>query len=98
MTDAYGRWYEEEDYSIYPKEKWCDYDTMAAWIREQRYEPKISMKNLIGMIFAHYECEIEDKNSDYDPNNFIYCDDPWISGCKAYVEDNGGLKEFDYEP
>lgn len=32
MVDTYGRWHEEEDYSTYPEEKWCDYDTMAAWI------------------------------------------------------------------
>ena len=56
------------------------------------------MENLISMIFAHYECETEnDKNSIYHPNNFIDCKDPWISGCKVYVEDNGGVEEFDYE-
>lgn len=98
MVDTYGRWYEEEDYSTYPEEKWCDYDTMAAWIGEHGYEPKTSMENLINMIFAHYECETEnDKNSIYHPNNFIDCKDPWISGCKVYVEDNGGVEEFDYE-
>ena len=36
MVDAYGRWIEEKDYSTYLKEKWCDYDYMAAWIRKQR--------------------------------------------------------------
>lgn len=98
MVDTYGRWYEEEDYSTYPEEKWCDYDTMAAWIREHGYEPKTSMENLIDMIFAHYECETEnDKNSIYHPNNFIDCKNPWISGCKVYVEDNGGVEEFNYE-
>ena len=35
MVDTYGRWTEEKDYNTYPKEKWCDYDYMAAWIREQ---------------------------------------------------------------
>ncbi|RHE72434.1 hypothetical protein DW722_07255 [Mediterraneibacter gnavus] len=98
MVDTYGRWHEEEDYSTYPEEKWCDYDTMAAWIREHGYEPKTSMENLINMIFAHYECEIEDdKNNTYHPNNFRDCKDPWISGYKVYVEDNGGFEEFDYE-
>lgn len=98
MVDTFGRWYEEEDYSTYPEEKWCDYDTMAAWIREHGYEPETSMENLINMIFAHYECETEnDKNSIYHPNNFIDCKNPWISGCKVYVEDNGGVEEFDYE-
>ena len=36
MIDTYGKWHEEKDYSTYPKGEWCDYDTMAAWIRERR--------------------------------------------------------------
>lgn len=55
MVDTYGRWTEEKDYSTYPKEKWCDYDYMAAWIRKQGYEPKTDMENLITMIFSYYE-------------------------------------------
>ena len=47
MVDQWtGEWTEEKDYSKYPKEKWCDCDYMAAWIREQKYEPETSMKNL----------------------------------------------------
>lgn len=41
MVDWFGRWTEEKDYSQYPKEKWCDYDYMAAWIRKQGYESEI---------------------------------------------------------
>lgn len=52
MVDQWtGKWTEEKDYSTYPKEKWCDYDYMAAWIRERNYEPKTSMENLITNIF-----------------------------------------------
>lgn len=55
MVDQWtGKWTEEKDYNIYPKEKWCDYDYMAAWIREQKYEPKTSMENLIEMILGYY--------------------------------------------
>lgn len=39
-----GEWTEEKDYSKYPKEKWCDYDYMVAWIRGQKYEPKHQWK------------------------------------------------------
>lgn len=54
MVDQWtGEWTEEKDYDTYPKEKWCDYDYMAAWIREQKYEPETSMKNLIEMIFGY---------------------------------------------
>lgn len=85
MVDQWtGEWAEEKDYSTYPKEKWCDYDYMAAWIREQKYEPKTSMENLITMIFLHYDCEVEE------------FDGPYIEAVQAYVSDNG-LSEFDYE-
>ena len=55
MVDWFGRWTEEKDYSQYPKEKWCDYDYMAAWIRKQGYEPRTGMENLITNIFSFYE-------------------------------------------
>lgn len=95
MVDTYGRWIEEPDYNVYPKEKWCDYDTMAAWIREQGYEPKTSMENLISMIFCFYEGEIESRVSDFDTKFF---DGNYTDACKAYVEESGGLAEFDYKP
>ena len=89
-----GEWTEEKDYSTYQKEKWCDYDYMAVWIREQGYKPKTSMSNLLSSIFAHYDCEIEDEDSSYriDNGNF----DSEIEAIQAYVTDTG-LSEFDYE-
>ena len=74
MVDQWtGEWTEEKDYSKYPKEKWCDCDYMAVWIREQGYKPKTSMSILLASIFAHYDCEIEDEDSSYriDNGNFI---------------------------
>lgn len=59
MVDTYGRWTEEKDYSTYPKEKLCDYDYMAIWIREQGYEPKTDMENLISNIFCFYMRQFE---------------------------------------
>ena len=96
MVDTYGRWTEEKDYCTYPKEKWCDYDYMAAWIREQGYEPKTDMENLITMILLHYECEIEDGKRDYDTENGNF-DGTYIEAVQTYVQDNG-LVEFDYIP
>lgn len=103
MVDQWtGKWTEEKDYSTYPKEKWCDYDYMAAWIRKQKYEPKTSMKNLIEMIFGYY---FEDNNvrergyftikdeRKYPDNLMIFVPD-----VEEYVFANGGLSEFDYEP
>lgn len=34
MVDDYGKWYMEKDYTIYPKEKWCDMDYVANWINQ----------------------------------------------------------------
>ena len=94
MVDTWGNWMEEKDYSTYPKEKWCDYDYMAAWIREQGYEPKTDMENLITMILLYYECEIEDGESDYDTENGKF-DGTYIEAVQTYVQDNG-ISNFDF--
>lgn len=94
MVDTWGNWTEEKDYSTYPKEKWCDYDYMAAWIREQGYEPKTDMENLITMILLYYECEIEDGESDYDTENGKF-DGTYIEAVQTYVQDNG-ISDFDF--
>lgn len=85
MVDWLGRWCEEEDYSKYPKEKWCDYDNMAVWIRSKGYEIKTDMENLITMIFGHYYSELEENNVEFT-----------IDGCKDFVIGSGGFAEFDY--
>ena len=96
MVDQWtGEWTEEKDYSTYPKEKWCDYDYMAAWIREQKYEPKTSMENLITNIFLHYDCEIEEDSSSYNTENGNF-EGTYVEAVQAYVTDTG-LSEFDYE-
>lgn len=87
MVDWFGRWREEDDYSKYPKDKWCDYDYMAVWIREQGYEPKITMNNLIDMIFLHYEGECEEMDKEFS-----------VADCMEYVMESGGIAMFDYEP
>lgn len=86
MVDQYGRWYEEKDYTNYPKEKLCDYDRMAIWIREVGYQIKTDMENLITMIFLHYDSECAEYDKEFD-----------IDDCKNYVIDSGGFTEFDYE-
>ena len=97
IVDTYGRWTEEKYYSTYPKGKLCDYDYMAIWIREQGYEPKTDMENLISNIFCFYEMEIGDHVSDYDTENGNF-DGTYSEAAQAYVMDNGGLAEFDYIP
>ena len=102
MVDQWtGEWTEEKDYSTYPKEKWCDYDYIAAWIREQEYEPKTSMKNLIEMILGYYFEDDDVKERGYFaikderkyPDNLMI----FVSDVAEYVFASGGLSEFDYE-
>ena len=88
MVDTYGRWMEEKDYSTYPKEKWCMYDYMANAIHKTEYKIKTSMENLITMIFLHAECNVE---------NGIEIDMENIYDIMEWVNESGGLREFDYE-
>lgn len=86
MVDTYGRWTEEKDYSTYPKEKWCDYDIVANYIRnELHYEPETDMENLITMIFLHADDEILDDMGKVNENLL-----------RDYIWGSGGIKEFDY--
>ena len=87
MVTQYDKWIEEKDYTNYPTEKMCDYDYMAVWIREQNYEPKTTMENLITMIFLHYDGDLEDSGAEFT-----------IDGCKQFVRESGGIELFDYEP
>ena len=104
MVDDYGRWKENEDYSIFPQEDWCDMDYVANWIRSKNYEPKTSMENLVLMILAYYDDEISEHSDEhgyyfsipderpYPENLMVY-----IPDIEAYVEASGGIQEFDYK-
>lgn len=85
MVDQFGRWHVEEDYSTYPKNKWCDCDRVAAWIIREGYEVQTTMENLIDMIFAHYEGECEEQDKEFS-----------VDDCIKFVEASGGIREFDY--
>ena len=95
-----NQWTEEKDYSKYPREKWCDYDYMAVWIREQKYEPKTSIRNLIEMIFGYYfeDDDVRErgyftiKDEKYPDNLMIFVPD-----VAEYIFASGGLSAFDYE-
>lgn len=98
MVDMYGRWTEEKNYNIYPKEKWCDMDYIAVWIRSEEYKPKTSLEHLIDMILWGYTSQLADDNTEFytditksENGNMIS-----IIDLSCFVEDNGGLKEFDY--
>lgn len=96
MVDQWtSKWTEEKNYSIYPKEKWCDYDYMADWIRKQNYKIKTDMENLITNIFSFYESEIESYVSEFDTESGNF-NGTYTDAAQAFVEASGGLSEFDY--
>lgn len=82
MVDIYGRWIYEPNT---PEEKKCDCDRIADWICEKGYTPKTSIEHLVHMIILMFDCC--GNYGEYDEE----------SGCKRYVDDSGGFKEFDYE-
>lgn len=99
MVDYYGRWMAERDYKVFPKEKWCDCDYIAAWIQDLGYQSKTNIENLVDMILAHYTSYLEDYDVDFyistmkksENDNMIS-----IKDVSCFVEESGGLKEFDY--
>lgn len=95
MVDWSDRWTPEDDYSQYPKEKWCDLDMVADFVVKQGYVPKTSLENLVVMLVLHFEGEIEDEESWFGPE----CNEDGtynLSGLEAFIEASGGLSEFDY--
>lgn len=99
MVDYYGNWVAEENYKAYPKEKWCDCDYVAAWIKDLGYKSKTSIENLVEMILSHYNVYLTEEGIDF----FIETKKKSENGLMISVEDvgcfveaSGGLGEFDY--
>ena len=98
MVDYYSEWIAEEDYKVFPKEKWCDLDYVANWIKESGYTPKTNIENLTEMILAHYDGYLFDNNIEF------YSDIKKsekglrisIEDISCFVDEHGGLAKFDY--
>ena len=83
MVNTYGVWTYEKDTS---EEKKCDCDRVADWIISTGYQVETSIENLVEMIITYVESEREGllyRNFDIDD-------------IKEYVENSGGIHEFDY--
>ena len=76
-------------------EPWIPEDSIYGqiWfaIKADGYVPETSMDNLVIMVLLHFENELDQYDSDVD-----YGDEFTIDGCRAFVYDNNGWKEFDY--
>lgn len=93
------KWREKKDYSNIPKNKWCDLDYMAVWIREQGYTPETSMENLGRNIINCYKADkkvvedgyfvIEDMRE--HPRRLMV----FVPDIAEYVKANNGISAFD---
>lgn len=96
MVDNWtGKWYPEDDYSTYPKEKWCDCDKLCNAIREDGYEPETDMENLITICFLHFDSWVEDNKNNEELMNDL-AKRSYSENVQDYVMDEGGWDQFDY--
>ena len=85
MVDTYGHWtYEPKT----PEEKKCDCDRIADWIISTGYQVETSIENLVELIISYAE-DWYITEYDYWEYNF--------EDVKEYVENSGGIAEFDFE-
>lgn len=85
MVDTYGRWIYETNT---PEEKKCDCDRIADWIISTGYQVETSIENLVELIISYAE---DWYASEYDHWEYNFED------VKEYVENSGGIAEFDFE-
>ena len=86
MINNLGVWAENTEQTS--KEKWCDMDYIAEWIRSCNYTIETDIENLINMILVQCE-ELEEIRFNNNHKIIIDC-------IIEFVVDRGGLKEFDY--
>lgn len=98
MVTCYGKWTAEKDYNVYPKNRWCDCDYIANWIIGLGYQPKTTIENLVEMILSHYNGYLIDNDVNFY-TDIKESENDWmisIRDVSCFVEENGGLREFDY--
>lgn len=97
MVNNMGIWFESPE--LEDKNKWCDMDYIASWIRSKNYNIKTTIDNLINMILEGYYETDEVKKLGYyavkDDRHYPVNLMINIKDISIYVEDNGDLKEFD---
>lgn len=98
MVDCYGKWTAENDYNAYPKNKWCDCDYVANWVRGLGYQPLTTIENLVWMVLSYYDNYLIDNDVNFY-TDIKESENDWmisIRDVSCFVEENGGLREFDY--
>ena len=79
---------------------WSDVDHIKNYINKKGYIPKTDLENLVHMIIAYYEGDLQDNGKEYyaieDSRKPPYSLMINIEDLDAYIYDSGGLEEFDY--
>lgn len=83
MVNNLGHWWYE---SNTPTNKKCWLDRIADWIISTGYKVETTIENVAIMITSHWKIEMEDREEQEDT----------IENCIQFVEESGGIGEFDY--
>lgn len=97
MVDYNGNWKAEKNYKEYPENKWCDMDYIANWILESGYKIETSIEYLVEMVMMYYEEYLNENDIKFYTDITESENNPMISviDVSCFVEESGGLKEFD---
>ena len=90
MINHLGQWFPDEDYSNVNEKDMCDYDYVARYVKSQFYTPKTTMLNLADRLLDAFMAE-EEYQPKYLSNYMIN-----IDMLSVFVDENGGIEEFDY--
>lgn len=85
MVDTYGRWTYEPNTA---ENKKCDCDRVADWIISTGYQVETSIENLVEIIISYAEDWYASECDNWKYN---------FEDVKEYVENSGGIAEFDFE-
>ena len=83
MVNNCGHWTYEP---CTPDSKKCWLDCIADWITSTGYMVETTIENVAIMVTSHWEIEMEDRQEQEDT----------IENCIQFVEESGGIGEFDY--
>jgi hypothetical protein len=83
MVNNIGIWTYEPNT---PECKKCDCDRLADWIMSCGYKVETTIENVTELIWSYFDEELR-CNDDYEDS---------VKGCIEFIENSGGIGEFDY--
>ncbi len=87
MVDTYGRWIYERNT---PEIKKCDLDRVADIILDKGYKPLTGIENLTIMLVLYFENMLNESEMEWPDGDHLE------ELLTEFIEESGGLIEFDY--